>query len=160
MANNIRFAAGPFHCTERPELFSMGFQLCLYLGPFKALMAVHVFLKTGSQCFEQIFTLFWRQVFFVAVSRFCCIHDCRFPRFLLVIPLRLGRDFLRPVFAFLSTRSFHAVRSAPASTSSLAAARRICVCPIFPQPPGIGRKISGASSTNAACCSSVSIRFP
>jgi hypothetical protein len=25
------------------------------------------------------------------------------------------------------------------------------VCPIFPQPPGIGRKISGASSTNAAC---------
>src|SRR6266446_3320062 len=34
-----------------------------------------------------------------------------------------------------------------------------CV-PSFPQPPGIGRKISGASSTNAACCSSVSIRFP
>src|ERR1700730_5680820 len=32
-------------------------------------------------------------------------------------------------------------------------------CPIFPQPPGIGRKISGASSTNASCCSSVSIRF-
>src|SRR4029077_17007870 len=32
--------------------------------------------------------------------------------------------------------------------------------PIFPQPPGIGRKISGASSTNPACCSSVSIRFP
>src|SRR5467141_3767261 len=30
------------------------------------------------------------------------------------------------------------------STSSLAAARRRCVCPIFPQPPGIGRKISGA----------------
>src|SRR5438445_13402843 len=64
------------------------------------------------------------------------------------------------VFAFLSIRSFHAVPSAPVSTSSLAAARRICVCPIFPQPPGIGRKISGASSTNAACCSSVSIRFP
>src|SRR5438552_17357146 len=64
------------------------------------------------------------------------------------------------VFAFLSIRSFHAVRSAPVSTSSLAAARRICVCPIFPQPPGIGRKISGASSTNAACCSSASIRFP
>ena len=34
------------------------------------------------------------------------------------------------------------------------------MCPIFPQPPGIGKKISGASSTNAACCSSVSIRFP
>jgi hypothetical protein len=30
---------------------------------------------------------------------------------------------------------------------------------IFPQPPGIGRKISGASSTNAACCSSVSIKI-
>src|SRR6516162_9046906 len=68
--------------------------------------------------------------------------------------------FFRLVSAFLSTRSFHAAWSAPVSTSSLAAARRICVCPIFPQPPGIGRKISGASSTNAACCSSVSIRFP
>src|SRR5207244_12839440 len=68
--------------------------------------------------------------------------------------------FFRLVFSFLSIRSFHAVRSAPVSTSSLAAARRICVCPIFPQPPEIGRKISGASSTNAACCSSVSIRFP
>src|SRR2546425_4158718 len=70
------------------------------------------------------------------------------------------RGFFRLVFAFLSIRSSHAVRSAPVSTSSLAAARRICGCPIFPQPPGIGRKISGASSTNAACCSSVSIRFP
>ncbi len=39
-------------------------------------------------------------------------------------------------------RSFHAVRSAPVSTSSLAAARRICVCPIFPQPPGIRSKLS------------------
>src|SRR5207249_3738724 len=60
----------------------------------------------------------------------------------------------------LTIRSFRAVRSAPVSTSSLAAARRICVCPIFPPPPGIGKKISGASSTNAACSSSVSIRFP
>src|SRR3989442_11833802 len=68
--------------------------------------------------------------------------------------------FFRLVFAFLSIRSFHAVRSAPVSTSSLAASGRICVCPIFPQPPGIGRKISGASSPKAACCSSVSIRFP
>src|SRR5207249_1405642 len=51
--------------------------------------------------------------------------------------------FCRLVFAFLSIRSFHAVRTAPVSTSSLAAARRICVCPIFPQPSGIGRKISG-----------------
>jgi hypothetical protein len=58
----------------------------------------------------------------------------------------------RLVFAFLSIRSFHAIRSAPVSTTSLVA-RRICVCPIFPQPPGIGKKISGASSTNAACCS-------
>src|SRR5882762_5269871 len=68
--------------------------------------------------------------------------------------------FFRLVFAFLSIRSLHAVRTAPVSTSLLAAARRICVCPIFPQPPGIGRKISGACSTNAACCSSVSIKFP
>src|SRR5438270_6524800 len=39
----------------------------------------------------------------------------------------------------VSIRSFHAVRSAPVSTSSLAAARRICVCPIFPQPAGKSR---------------------
>ena len=52
--------------------------------------------------------------------------------------------FLFGLFLFLSIRSFHAVRSTPVSTSSLAAARRICVCPIFPQPPGIGGKISGA----------------
>src|SRR5262249_37925649 len=32
--------------------------------------------------------------------------------------------------------------------------------PILPQPPGIGRNISGSSSTNAACCSGVSIRLP
>jgi hypothetical protein len=64
------------------------------------------------------------------------------------------------VFAFSSIRSFHAVRSSPVSTSSLAAARRICVCPIFPPPPGIGRKISGAPPQNAASCSSVSTRFP
>jgi hypothetical protein len=69
------------------------------------------------------------------------------------------RHFAR-VFAFMSTRSFHATCSAPVRTSSLAAAKRICVCPIFPQPPGIGRKMSGASSTNTAYCSGVSIRFP
>jgi hypothetical protein len=68
--------------------------------------------------------------------------------------------FLRPVFAFLSLRSFHAVRSAPVSISWLAAARRMWVCPIFPQPPGMGRKMPGASCTNAVCCSRVSIRFP
>ena len=39
--------------------------------------------------------------------------------------------FFRLVFAFSSMRSFHAVRSATVSTSSLAA-RRICVCSIFP----------------------------
>src|SRR5438552_3982833 len=40
--------------------------------------------------------------------------------------------FFRLVFAFLSIRSFHSLRSAPVSTSSLAGARRICLCPIFP----------------------------
>src|SRR5256886_13110413 len=126
-------------------------------------MAVHVCLKTDFQCSKEFFTLSGRQLFFVAlnVSSWCCSHSRRFPRFFSVAPLRSATlGFCRLVLAFLSTRSFHAVRSAPVSTSSLAAARRICVCPIFPQPPGIGRKISGASSTNAACCSSVSIRFP
>src|ERR1700732_3112641 len=69
------------------------------------------------------------------------------------------------VFFGLSLGSFQFAASPPVGVhpavhSSLAAARRTCVCPIFPQPPGIGRKISAASSTNAACCSSVSIRFP
>jgi hypothetical protein len=85
-------------------------------------------------------------------------HRC--PRFLSATLLRGAEvGLFGLVFAFFSIRSFHAFRSAPVSTSSLAAARRICVCPIFPQPPEIGKKISGASSTNAACCSSVSIRF-
>ena len=107
--------------------------------------------------------LFWRQVLFVAfnVSRSCCSHSGRFPRFLSVTPAALRHmGLFRLVFAFLSIRSFHIARSAYLSMSALVAARRICVCPIFPQPPGIGKKISGASSTNAACCSSVSIRSP
>jgi hypothetical protein len=89
------------------------------------------------------------------------LTDQRFLRFFFGAPSR-GADRLLfpPVFAFFSMRTFHAVWSAPLSTSSFAAARRICVCPIFPQPPGIGKKISGASWANAACCSSVSIRFP
>src|ERR1700716_2698567 len=39
--------------------------------------------------------------------------------------------FFRLVFAFLSIRRLHAVRSAPVSTSSLAGARRICCVPSF-----------------------------
>ncbi len=64
------------------------------------------------------------------------------------------------VFPFFSIRSFHAVRSEPASKSSFAAANRICVDPILPQPPGIGRNTSGSSATNAVCCSTVSMRLP
>src|ERR1043166_3550362 len=79
---------------------------------------------------------------------------------LLVRGVLVRECFFRLVFAFKSTRSFHAVRSAPVNTSSLAAANRMCVWPILPQPPGIGREISGASSTNAACCSGASIRLP
>ena len=85
----------------------------------------------------------------------------RFARLVFVTASGAGKgDFLARGFAFISTRSFHAARSAPVSTSSSAAARRIWVCPIFPQPPGMGRKISGASVTNSACCSSVSCRLP
>src|SRR6516225_6235816 len=95
------------------------------------------------------------------LHRSSALTDQRFPRFFFTAPSRGGDGPLfLAVFAFFSIRAFHAVWSAPLSTSSLAAARRICVCPIFPQPPGIGKKISGASSTNAACCSIVSIRFP
>src|ERR1700721_4358383 len=65
----------------------------------------------------------------------------RSPRFLSATLLRGAEvGLFGLVFAFFSIRSFHAVRSAPVSTSSLAAARRICVCPIFPQPPEIGKK--------------------
>src|SRR5947207_11906467 len=67
----------------------------------------------------------------------------RVPYLLLRCALPHG-GFFRLVFAFLSILSLHAVRSAPASTSSLAAARRICLCPIFPQPPETGSNISRA----------------
>jgi len=52
MTNNIRFTASSFHFIERPQFFSISFQLCLYFSPFKTFMAVHVFLKTGFQCSE------------------------------------------------------------------------------------------------------------
>ena len=66
----------------------------------------------------------------------------RFPRFLCAAPLRAATwGLCRLVFAFFSIHNFHAVRSATVSPSSLAA-RRICVCSIFPQPPGIGSKLS------------------
>jgi len=100
---------------------------------------------------------FSKRAFNAVSSSSRCFGD---KSFLLLLMFRALVALFRLVFALLSIRSLHAVRSAPVSTSSLAAARRMCVCPIFPQPPGIGRKISGASSTNAACCSSVSIRFP
>src|SRR5206468_1010237 len=35
-------------------------------SPFKPFMAVHIFLKTGFQCFEQVFALFCRQLIFIA----------------------------------------------------------------------------------------------
>src|ERR1039458_1126777 len=44
--------------------------------------------------------------------------------------------------AFFSIRSFQAARSAPASTSSFAAASRIWVAPFLPHPPAIGRASS------------------
>jgi hypothetical protein len=75
-----------------------------------------------------------------------------------VVPLRprhCGAGRVPPVFAFFSTRSFHAVRSAPVSTSSLAGGRRICVCPTFPQPPGfffLGRRTSSQLSYRSALC--------
>jgi len=58
MTNNIRLTASPFHFIERPQFFSISFQLCLHFSPFKALMAVHVFLKAGFQRSEQFFMLF------------------------------------------------------------------------------------------------------
>src|SRR5271156_4899451 len=36
----------------------------------------------------------------------------------------------------------------------------MCVIPILPHPPLMGRNTSGNSSTNACCCSNVSITFP
>src|SRR5215813_2544260 len=63
-------------------------------------------------------------------------------------------------FALFSTLSFHAVRSAPSSTSSFTTASRTCVAPCLPHPPWTGRNTSGSSATNIACCSGVSIRFP
>ena len=69
-------------------------------------------------------------------------------------PRHCGAGRVPPVFAFFSTRSFHAVRSAPVSTSSLAGGRRIC-CPTFSQPPGfffLGRRTSSQLSYRSALC--------
>ena len=59
LSDNIRFTASSFHFIERPQFFSIRFQLCLYLSPLKPFMAVKVLLKTGFQGAEQVFTLFW-----------------------------------------------------------------------------------------------------
>lgn len=59
MTDNIGFTASFFHFMERPQFVSIRFQLCLYFGPLETFMAVHVFLKTGFQCSEKFFTLFW-----------------------------------------------------------------------------------------------------
>jgi hypothetical protein len=63
-------------------------------------------------------------------------------------------------FEFFSTRSAQAVRSAPSSRSSFAAASLMWVAPIRPQPPAIGRNTSGSSATKSDCCSGVSKRLP
>src|SRR5438046_6110873 len=129
---------------------------------YRLLRRVYTFLSYHGQADNsRSWLVSWSQEHLATCALLLPLTGHRFPRFLCGTPQRAAIWRLFPlVFALFSIRSFHAVRSAPVSTSSLAAARRICVCPIFPQPPGIGRKISGASSTNAACCSSVSIRFP
>ena len=64
------------------------------------------------------------------------------------------------VFAFFAFRSCQAACRAPESTSLFALDSTMWVVPILPQPPGIGKNISGSSSTNWACCSGESIRLP
>src|SRR6266849_3262598 len=68
MTNNIRFTTGSFHFIERPQFFSIGFQLCLYLSPGKTFISVHVFLKTGFQCSESLSTLLSCQPLFIAIT--------------------------------------------------------------------------------------------
>ena len=57
VTGHIRFAAGSLHLTKRPQFFRIRFQPCLYLRPGEILVAVHVFLKTSPQSFEQFFPL-------------------------------------------------------------------------------------------------------
>jgi hypothetical protein len=70
VTHHIRFAAGPFHFIERPQLFSIGVQLCLDFSPLQTFMAVQIFLKTGFQRSEQFFPLFWGQLLFIASNVF------------------------------------------------------------------------------------------
>ena len=117
-------------------------------------MPVHVFLKTGFQRFEQFFPLFRWQALFVHVSRSFRSHRLRVPRFLPVMPLLSARsDLFRLVFAFYPDPQ---IPRRPERTGQhiLARCRQANMrVSHLPQPPGIGRKIPGASSTNAACCS-------
>src|SRR5438876_10364820 len=62
----------------------------------------------------------------------------------LLLPALRHMGVLSACLCILINSQFPRRSECTLSTSSLAAARRICVCPIFPQPPGIGRKISGA----------------
>src|SRR5262245_29410296 len=66
MTNHVRFTSSSFHFIERPQFFSIGFQLCLDFSPFQTFMAVLVFLKADFQRFEQFFTLLWGQLLFIA----------------------------------------------------------------------------------------------
>ena len=59
MTNNIRFTASVFHFIQGAQFFRIPFQLGLNFGPFKTLVAAHVFFKAGSQCFDQFFRLFF-----------------------------------------------------------------------------------------------------
>src|SRR5438309_10425352 len=107
-------------------------------GLSKLLVVLHVVLVTNPfycySCFA-LLLLSWSSL----------------PAFLICYSAALRHmGFFRLVFAFSSVRSFHAVRTAPVITSSLAAASELCVCPLFPHRPATGSKRSGASSLTPA----------
>src|SRR5690606_9972848 len=57
LADDVGFAARPFHLVQRPQLAGMRFQALAHLVPLDALVAVHVLLETGLQRRQQLVSL-------------------------------------------------------------------------------------------------------
>src|SRR6185503_5014985 len=68
ITHDVGLAACPFHVMERPKLFGAGFEFGLYFGPFKAFMAVFVFLKAGFQYAYQFLLLLGSQLLFGVIG--------------------------------------------------------------------------------------------
>jgi len=50
--SNVRFTGSLSISLSDHSFLEIKCQLCLYFSPYKTIMAIHMFLKTGFQCAE------------------------------------------------------------------------------------------------------------